>query len=391
MIASTPLGGVLPAAPTTAPATPATDAPATGSSLFASLLGVTAPAAAAVPASPLVEGRLLEPPVEAELELPIDPLALLVWLPWMQPGSEQTTAANGADPEPLPVGGLGLKQAGERLPLPLPTPTPAPSLAALPTLPPAPAPLLPGVLAAVSLEVPPPAAPTFVLAESETDTVELPAIPTLPAPAKQTAQATLAALRADIIQASTQTASVERLAASAAADALDARSEPVLGSRTVELGPARATFELAMPAQTAQRSAADLGEAIDSRMQWMAERGIGRAQIRLSPAELGVIDIDLKMDGKQIRAEFVSNNADVRQMLESQLPRLRDMLQSHGMQLTDASVGQHKDAQAGHHGGGHAEGSHDWAGNAGEATELDGEAAVQAVLRQRDGLLDEYA
>lgn len=387
MIASNPLGSALPAANGTASAASAADPAPTGNGLFASLLGIAAPATPMAVAAQTEPG-LLDPALAPESELPIDPLALLVWLPWMQPGGEQASAANAGDAEGLPATGLGLKLTAERLP------APAPSLAALPTLPPLPAPVLPGALATVALEAPAPLTPSFLLADSEAnnDGLDLPPIPTLPAPAKQTAQATLAALRADLIQGATQTAAVERLAASAAADSLDARSEPPLGNRTAESsGPARATFELALPAQAGQRSPSDLGEAIESRMQWMAERGIGRAQIRLSPAELGVIDIDLKMDGKQIRAEFVSNSADVRQMLETQLPRLRDMLQAHGMQLTDASVGQHKDAQAGQNGGGSADGGSGWAGSSHADAELDGETAVVATLRQRDGLLDEYA
>jgi flagellar hook-length control protein FliK len=154
---------------------------------------------------------------------------------------------------------------------------------------------------------------------------------------------------------------------------------------TPRADPPRPSFELSLPPSASNRFA-PLQEAIDSRLQWMAERGIGRAQIRLSPAELGQIDIRLETDGKKVRAEFVSNNADVRQALESQLPRLREMFLAQGMTLTHADVGQ-----------GDTTGDRKTSASPGQGDGIDslddndaGTAPVP-IQHRHVGLLDEYA
>lgn len=87
-------------------------------------------------------------------------------------------------------------------------------------------------------------------------------------------------------------------------------------------------------------TAAGYGDRFASHITWLAEQGIGRAEIRVSPEHLGTIDIRLQMNGSELRADFHSQQPEVRQALESSMPRLRDMLQQHGLQLTHAGVGQ---------------------------------------------------
>ena len=89
---------------------------------------------------------------------------------------------------------------------------------------------------------------------------------------------------------------------------------------------------------------AEPGAGYDDRfaghVAWMAGQRIAQAEIRVVPEHLGVIDIQLQMDGSEVRAEFHSSQPEVRQALEASLPRLRDMLGQHGMQLAHAGVGQ---------------------------------------------------
>ncbi|MGH8073462.1 MAG: flagellar hook-length control protein FliK, partial [Lysobacter sp.] len=49
---------------------------------------------------------------------------------------------------------------------------------------------------------------------------------------------------------------------------------------------------------------AGFDDAFGARISWMAEQGIGRAELRLNPEHLGVIDIRLQIDGNRISAEF---------------------------------------------------------------------------------------
>lgn len=80
----------------------------------------------------------------------------------------------------------------------------------------------------------------------------------------------------------------------------------------------------------------DIGDAV----RWMADQKIGHAHIKVTPNELGTVEIRLRLEGDRVHADFASPQADVRQALESSLPRLRDMLGQHGFQLAHADVGQ---------------------------------------------------
>lgn len=84
-------------------------------------------------------------------------------------------------------------------------------------------------------------------------------------------------------------------------------------------------------------------DVLGARLSWLAERNVGRAEISLTPRGGGSLDVHVRVDGNHVRADFASTNADVRQALESHLPRLREMLADRGFTLADAQVGsQHR-------------------------------------------------
>jgi flagellar hook-length control protein FliK len=91
------------------------------------------------------------------------------------------------------------------------------------------------------------------------------------------------------------------------------------------------------------RWAGDFGQKV----VWVAQQGLQSAQLSISPANLGPIDITLNLSGDQATALFNSANADVREALESALPRLREMLAGAGIQLGDARVGAQNHGQQG--------------------------------------------
>ncbi|MBV2210349.1 MAG: flagellar hook-length control protein FliK [Thermomonas sp.] len=90
---------------------------------------------------------------------------------------------------------------------------------------------------------------------------------------------------------------------------------------------------------------AGYGDELNSHVLWMAGQQISRAEIRVNPKHLGAIDIQLQLDGNQIRAEFSSAQPDVRHALEASIPALRDMLSQQGFQLAHAGVGQQQTGQ----------------------------------------------
>lgn len=128
-------------------------------------------------------------------------------------------------------------------------------------------------------------------------------------------------------------------------------------------------------------------QAIGARLGWLADQKIGHAHIRLSPDDMGPVDVRLQLNGDKVHASFSSPHVDVRQALESSLPRLRELLGEQGFQLAHADVGHQAPG-----GDGNASGQATGGGMAGDGEPSSGDASVSSaqLIRQR-GLLDAYA
>lgn len=152
------------------------------------------------------------------------------------------------------------------------------------------------------------------------------------------------------------------------------------------LGLARTSVVNPMDAPSADLHAVDFAETVGGRLLWMAEQKIGHAHIRISPAELGPIEIRMRLDGERVHADFSSGQAEVRQALESSLPKLREMLASQGFTLGQSDVGHHgqsRSSDARQTPAGHVAGT-------GVGAELESGDAAPRRLALR-GLLDAYA
>ena len=80
-------------------------------------------------------------------------------------------------------------------------------------------------------------------------------------------------------------------------------------------------------------------EDIGNRVVWMSNRMENRAELVLTPPQMGRIEVSLTITGDQATASFISGNPNVREALESALPRLREILAEAGIQLGQAQVG----------------------------------------------------
>jgi len=70
----------------------------------------------------------------------------------------------------------------------------------------------------------------------------------------------------------------------------------------------------------------------------MVQGKLGRMSLQLHPAELGALEIEILTNDGTASFDFVATQAGTRELLESSLPRLRELLQQQGMQLGDAVV-----------------------------------------------------
>ncbi len=74
-------------------------------------------------------------------------------------------------------------------------------------------------------------------------------------------------------------------------------------------------------------------------------QNISELRLQLKPEELGSIDLKLRVDGDRVHVAMVTGQSGVRELLEAQLPQLRQMLEQGGLQLGDVDVSQ-KDANS---------------------------------------------
>jgi flagellar hook-length control protein FliK len=85
---------------------------------------------------------------------------------------------------------------------------------------------------------------------------------------------------------------------------------------------------------------------VGDRMVWMANQGQSRAELVLTPPQLGRIEISLSMSGNQANAVFISANPEVREALENAMPRLREILADAGVTLGQTQVGADSSGQS---------------------------------------------
>ncbi len=145
-----------------------------------------------------------------------------------------------------------------------------------------------------------------------------------------------------------------------------------------------------VPGQPVQMQQSGWSEAVVDKVMWLSSQNLKSAEIQLDPAELGRMEIRIDMNKDQTQVTFLSPHAGVRDALEGQMHRLRDMFTQQGMTMdvnvSDQSKGWHGD-------GGESRGR----GVAGVSTEGDeeivhGTMEISTNRAGRDrGLVDYYA
>lgn len=118
----------------------------------------------------------------------------------------------------------------------------------------------------------------------------------------------------------------------------------------------------------------------------LANRHEGRAELTLTPPQLGKVEITISVNGDQSSATFVSASPAAREALEQALPRLREMMAEAGISLGQASVSA-ESAQRGQDEAPTA--GRDGRGSGAEAPRA-AETAAQWV-RRSNGLIDTFA
>jgi flagellar hook-length control protein FliK len=87
-------------------------------------------------------------------------------------------------------------------------------------------------------------------------------------------------------------------------------------------------------------------DELGGQLTWMAANGRESASLRLSPENLGPLEIRISVEEGEAKVWFGAAQADTRAALENSLPRLRELFASQGLVLADAGV--FRDAPRGH-------------------------------------------
>jgi flagellar hook-length control protein FliK len=86
-------------------------------------------------------------------------------------------------------------------------------------------------------------------------------------------------------------------------------------------------------------------QQVTDKVMWMSSQNLQSAEIKLDPAELGRLDVKVSINQEQTQVTFTSAHAGVRDSLESQMYRLREMFAQQGMQNVDVNVADQSQAQ----------------------------------------------
>lgn len=142
---------------------------------------------------------------------------------------------------------------------------------------------------------------------------------------------------------------------------IDARSLPSGEQAAVKPEFVLNTAAVALPAHTAAANQANHGSeyrivtpvgsqqwesAIGNSLVVMTGAGRDRAELVLTPPQLGRIEVSITMKGDEASAVFVSANPVVREALENALPRLREVLADAGITLGQTQVGSESPGQS---------------------------------------------
>ncbi len=79
-------------------------------------------------------------------------------------------------------------------------------------------------------------------------------------------------------------------------------------------------------------------EEVGARLTMLGTRGEQSASLRLSPEHLGPLEVRITIQDDKASVWFGAAHAQTREAIEQALPRLREMLHSQGLELSDAGV-----------------------------------------------------
>ena len=146
---------------------------------------------------------------------------------------------------------------------------------------------------------------------------------------------------AEVLDAATSPASVASIEGRDSPTPTAPSVQPMHADRPQTIARHDAVLEIQTPVRDVRWN-----QDFTQKIVWLAGNGKQSAELTLNPPQMGPIEIALNIDKGSASATFVSANADVRQSIESALPRLREMFAGLGIELGQANVSAESFRQA---------------------------------------------
>ncbi|MHB1375299.1 MAG: flagellar hook-length control protein FliK [Thauera sp.] len=131
-------------------------------------------------------------------------------------------------------------------------------------------------------------------------------------------------------------------------------------------------------------------EDVGNQVRWMLGRAESKAELVLTPPNLGKLEVSINLNGDQTTAQFIASSQAARDALERAMPQLREVLQQAGIMLGDANVSTSQQGAGGDgQEGGSGPGTN--GGTARAEGSADAAASGSVWLRQQQGMVDTFA
>ncbi|KGM08215.1 hypothetical protein LP43_0638 [Methylophaga thiooxydans] len=129
-------------------------------------------------------------------------------------------------------------------------------------------------------------------------------------------------------------------------------------------------------------------QVMNSRVVWMAKEGVHQAELRMTPANLGPVEVRLQVQNDQASVTFLAQHSATRDALEQALPRLRESFAEAGIELGHTEVGeqQQQDSETEH-----ADDAHIFTQASGAGDDIENEQEEQQPLGETSAGLSLYA
>ncbi|MBW7470365.1 flagellar hook-length control protein FliK [Marinobacter sp. F4218] len=136
----------------------------------------------------------------------------------------------------------------------------------------------------------------------------------------------------------------------------------VAGQQAANAGAAKLTAETAVPLKSYATSIdtpvghAEWGDKLVGKLSWLTARNMSVAEIHLTPPDMGPMEVKVRVQNEQANITVHTTNPVVREQLEQQSHRLRDMLGDQGLNLARFEVSDSPQQRGGEQGAGEDQG-----------------------------------